>query len=441
MLARRRALIRNNAIWLAISLALLAGLLPLLAQRLPAIGPEPLEIQFYNFSNADTFIIPADTFSDQVTTGSTQLLGSSQAITLTRLQQPPPIPEQFGGDILKAVGAGGLLAGGAGFDAAHIPGARLNPVWGFLYNSGIPFGPDFDEYLGFLYGSPESNPPNLTTGLQRLQQTLDRANANVVVIPIASSSEQEAGYFPQPIGDAKSANGIGLAGLCAEPWTFRYLPPAQNVLDLACDQLVEDGIIAEKTINFARAVSGGGILDAVMDGRVQAFELFTPAGNLAALFQDPTRNPGTAGLRYVHLPSWHQPFLITYLIVNRDVWNQLSDAQRQLFEMMGREHVLSSYTENLSRQGEALQAILTINDNDDNLQNDMELVRWPDADLEPLRRAAVRFLDQQAENTRFSSQDREDYRAILAQLRRYIDSNHIYWQTRRVPPYKRLQLQ
>ena len=294
---------RNRSIVIAISLFFLAGLLTVLGALRPAAGAGPLTVQFANFSGAATFVEPVVDFSDRVQAESTEILGADQSITFARLESPLPTPNRFDGDLLQAVGAGGALAGGDGLDAANVPGARLNPAWGFVYNSGIPFGPNFDEYLGFLLGAPDDEQPDAMTGLQLLQQTLDETGANVVVLPITGSTEQESGYFPKPVGDVDGTTGIGLAGLCTEPWVFRYLPPAQNVLDGACNQLVADGIIDAKTISFTRAVSGGGILDAVIEDTVQAFELFTPSGNLTALFQDPERNPGTAGARYVHFPS------------------------------------------------------------------------------------------------------------------------------------------
>ena len=60
----------------------------------------------------------------------------------------------------------------------------------------------------------------------------------------------------------------------------------------------------------------------------------------------------------------HQQFLITYMIINKNVWNKLSPAQQALVVSVGRDHVLSSYGENLRQQGAKLKQILTANDND-----------------------------------------------------------------------------
>lgn len=56
-------------------------------------------------------------------------------------------------------------------------------------------------------------------------------------MPIVGGNEQASGYFMLPVGSGGATPGIGLAGLCGQNWTFRYLPPAQYVLDRACDDL------------------------------------------------------------------------------------------------------------------------------------------------------------------------------------------------------------
>jgi len=102
------------------------------------------------------------------------------------------------------------LAGGTGFDATYISGSDLNPAWGFIYNSGVPFGPNFDEFMGFLYG--KSIDDGTASGLDQLQQILDKSGKNIVAVPIVGSSQQGSGYFMLSVGNAGSTVGIGLVG-------------------------------------------------------------------------------------------------------------------------------------------------------------------------------------------------------------------------------------
>jgi len=299
-----------------------------------------IEITFRSFSGAAAIGPPADDFAAKLASITATTLGEKEKVKFTKISPRPAVPKEFKKSIVAAVGEGGPLAGGKGFDAAYISGSSLNKAWGFIYNSGVPFGPNFDEFLGFLYGKSIDN--GKETGLDFLQSTLDKRKANIVAIPIVGSSHQGSGYFMKPVGDAESMPGIGLKGLCQEKWTFRYLPPAQDVLDLSCDNLVSSGAIPKKNIKFVTAVAGGKIVKEITAGNVQAFEFATPLDDSSVLFKK-EMNPGTVKARYLHFPGWHQPFLVTYMIINKKVWDKLSEKQKTLVMSVARDHVASSY--------------------------------------------------------------------------------------------------
>lgn len=396
-----------------------------------------MEITFRSFSASAAIGPPADAYAAKLQKISEVVLGQTGQVKLTKYTPTPAIPTAFK-DIMAAVAAGGPLAGGTGFDAAYISGSDLNPAWGFIYNSGVPFGPNFDEFIGFLYG--KSVDDGKQTGLELLQEILDKNGMNVVAVPIVGSSQQCSGYFMLPVGGAGSTAGIGLAGLCEQNWTFRYLPPAQFVLERACDDLVARGVIPKKNIKFIAAIAGGGsLVKAVKDCQIQAFEFATPLDDVSQLFGLPEGNPGTVGTRYVHFPGWHQQFLITYMIVNKNVWSKMSPAQQALVMSVGRDHVLSSYGENLRQQGSKLKEILKANEKDKVAENDLVLVQWPEKDLVMLRDATIQFLNARASDAKLSEQDRKDYDKILESLRTYVSSNSGYWKVREVPSALRFQ--
>ena len=390
-----------------------------------------VDISFRSFSKSAAIGPPAVEYAAKLLSISTTALGESGQVKFIKISPTPAIPEAYKKDVVAAVGAGGPLAGGTGFDAAYVSGSTLNPAWGFIYNSGVPFGPNFDEFIGFLYGKSVSN--GTASGLDQLQQILDKNGHNIIAVPIVGSSHQGSGYFMRPVGNAGSTAGIGLAGLCQQDWTFRYLPPAQYVLDRACENLVAAGKIPKKNIKFVKAIAGGGsLVKAVTDGKLQAYEFATPLDDASQLFGLPEGNPGTVGTRYLHYPGWHQPFLITYMIINKSVWNKLSPSQQALVLSVGRDHVMSSYAENLSQQGARLKQILTANDGDKKAGNDLVLVQWPPGDLALLRDATIQFLNARVSDTQLSEQDQKDYGQILESLRIYVSSNNGYWKVREV---------
>jgi hypothetical protein len=394
-----------------------------------------LEITFRSFSDSAAIGPPADEYAAKLRGISTVVLGEAGQVKLTKYKPTPAIPAEFK-DIMAAVAAGGPQAGGKGFDAAYVSGSELNSAWGFIFNSGVPFGPNFDEFLGFLYG--KANDDAKESGIELLQRTLDSSGKNVVAFPIVGSSQQGSGYFMLPVGSTGSTEGIGLAGLCQQSWTFRYLPPAQFVLDRACDNLVASGVIPKKNIKFITAIAGGGsLVKAVTDGKIQAFEFATPLDDFSQLFGLPEGNPGLVGTRDLHFPGWHQQFLITYLIINKSVWNKLSPAQQTLVMSVGRDHVLSSYGENIRQQGSKLKQILAANEG--MAGKDLVLVQWPERDLALLSDATIQFLNSRVSDAKLSEQDRKDYANILESLRKYVSSNNGYWKVREVPNALRFQ--
>lgn len=386
------------------------------------------EIQYRSFSASAAIGPPAQAFAARLQAVTSTALGPTGEIHLIQIPGIPAIPTQFA-DIVAAVAAG---QAGGGFDAAYISGGDLNKAWGFLYNSGVPLGPSFDEFLGFLYGRSVDGGQ---TGLELAQEILTARNRGIVAFPIVGSPEQLSGYFREPMDDVRGHRGIGLAGLCQQHWTLRYLPPGEDVINRACDDLVADGRIPAKNLAFIEAVPGGGsLLQAILSGTIQGLEFATPLDDLSQLFSS-SGNVGTAGLRFVHTPGWQQQFLITWMIVSKPVWDSLDARQQALFQTVAQSHVAASYGENLRQQGAALQTILETNRGDP--KSEIVLARWPQRDLGRLRAATIRVLDERITNAALPAIDRADYARILEALRRYVRANDTYWDHRQVDPQLR----
>jgi len=144
-------------------------------------------------------------------------------------------------------------------------------------------------------------------------------------------------------------------------------------------------------------------------------------------------------VRYVHLPGWQQQFLVTWMIVNKGVWDGLTAAQQVLMLTVARDHLISSYGENLRQQGAALDFILNANKEDANPANDMVLVEWPKKDQERLRTATIEFLNARADDISLTAGDRADYVRVLEALRAYVRANDRYWDRRQVPTRERFE--
>lgn len=322
------------------------------------------------------------------------------------------------------------------YAAGYFAGGSLNPVWGFAFNS-VPFGPDFVEMVDFLYEGG---------GVALANRLLARRGVDVVALPVVGSPAQMSGYFRKPVGTpdcpagdvacAGFGTGIGLEGMCAEAWTLRYLPPAGNIVGLACD-----GFAAPRRLRFVQAIPGGGsLLTAIQRGTVDGLEFATPLDDddatqggffthAEAQAGSDGRNPGEIGLRFAHYPAWHQPFYIGWLVINRSaVWDRLDGAQRAAIEAAAREALLASHRASSSVQCEHLTRILGVNDGREQrgpgaetpgASADMVLAAWHPADLRRLRDATGRYLDSKRGGAAPTA-DQADYAAVLGALLRHL---------------------
>ena len=336
--------------------------------------------------------------------------------------------------------------------------AVSDPSWGFIYNS-VPFGMNFQQTLGFLYSAQLDGAGR--NGLALAQAMLDGRGGTQVVFPVIGSTMQGSGYFPRPVGkpdchagDAdcvKQGGGIGLAGLCTSGWRIRYLSPPEDIVNRACDLLVQRGAIPGKTLQFYPAVGGQSVLLPMQRSTIQGFEYVNPIDDLADFFPvknassarplgDPdagdldcspavafpippgtqancSQNIGQLGARYAHHPAWHQPFLLAWLHIDKTVWNGLSAAQRAAILAAARESVIESYYATESIACRKTKDMLDINDGVNQRNPDgtlrlidgkpvsaqMTLAAWPEDALKVLREARDAYLSSLRADKDFST--------------------------------------
>jgi hypothetical protein len=168
-----------------------------------------------------------------------------------------------------------------------------------------------------------------------------------------------------------------------------------------------------------------------MAGTLQGFEFATPVDDISQVFNT-SNNPGTVGLRFMHTPGWQQQFLITWMVINKQVWSAMTPAQQVLVQTVARDNLVSTYAENLRQQGAALKFILEINKKDGNPYNDMVMVEWPMRDQARLRDATIKFLNGRIDDAALPAGDRADYAKVLESLRLYVRASDRYWDHRDV---------
>jgi hypothetical protein len=350
------------------------------------------------------------------------------------------------------------------------------PSWGFTYNS-VPFGMRFEQMLAFLHDAKiEGSGGN---GLALAQSLLDSRGGTQIVLPVVGSTQQGSGYFPKPIGKADCApgdaeclshgDGIGLAGLCQSGWRIRYLAPPQDIVDRACDILVKRGTIPAKTLTFYPAVGGQTVLLPMQKHTIQGFEYVNPQDDFVDFFPvkeasaaKPLGNPdagaldcgpalsfpipadtksncsqniGQIGSRYAHHPGWHQPFLISWMHIDKEVWNTLSAAQQKAIKRAAKEALVESFKATESVQCAKLKDILDINQDIGQRNIDgtprlidgkpvsaaMTLARWPDSALAVLQEATNAYLAALAGPAEGKTDAQKDFTAVHQALTRYAE--------------------
>jgi hypothetical protein len=367
---------------------------------------------------------------------------SNGAVAFTAVQwQPTP-----GKSVIQQVGSAIDYR-----KAAYDNGGALNPVWGFIYNS-LPFGLDFERMFTFLYERG---------GLQLAQALVDARGLNVKVLPVVASEPQGSGFFQHPIGkafcngeaDCKRESGIGLEGLCQAGWIWRYLPPAQYILDGACKQLLQEGLIPAQHMSFVSSVPGVTVLGAVQQGFVTAFEFatalddadpatgFFPVQPTNAPITVAYQNPGHKGLRFYHTPSWHQPFYLGWVMINKSaLWDTLSPETQVALETAAKDALLESYQKSGSVQCDALARMFSANDgqvqlNPDGSERtidgktvsaDLKWSEWPKEALDRLRAATDAYLESVKTGTA-PLIDRQDFTTVLDAIRAYMAEIHYQW--------------
>lgn len=207
-------------------------------------------------------------------------------------------------EILDAVSTGKVQAGyaTAGNWGGKIPAARLF--------SSVPFGPEAPEYLAWFYSG---------NGNKLHQELYDANNLNVKVQLCGILAPETSGWFKKEINQPEDLNGLKMRffGLGA--------------------------LVMEKLGVSTVGLPGGEIFPAIEKGVIDATEFSMPVVD--------KRIGLKKILKYNYFPGWHQQATMMELIINKDVWNKMSDRQHSVIT-----HLCKSATLEAMALGEAIQA-------------------------------------------------------------------------------------
>ena len=272
-----------------------------------------------------------------------------------KIYEPGKLVAPF--DILDAVSSGKVNAGysGAGYWTGKMPAAPLF--------SAIPFGPEAGEYLAWMYYG---------NGLKLYQEMYDRAGYNVKVLPLALLAPETSGWFTKEIKGPEDLKGLRIR--------FYGL----------------GGKVMEKLGASVSVLPGGEIFPALEKGALDATEFSMPAIDRRLGFYKIAK--------YNYFPGWHQQSTILELLINKDVWNSMSDHQRMVIDIICRASMLDSFAYGEAIQFDAMR---------ENVQkHGVKLKYWSKEMLDLFRKAWEEVAEEEAAKDEFFKKVWEDLKAF-----------------------------
>ena len=233
----------------------------------------------------------------------------------------------------------------------------------------FPFSPHPEVYMAWLYQG---------NGMKLYQKMYDDAGYNLKVFPVAIYSSEGAGWFTKKIQKPEDWEGvkIRIGGFSAP--TLEKLGAVPTLIPF------------------------GEIFPGLEKGVIDAAEMGLPANDLrAGLYKV---------AKFYHMPSWHQPTTLLEFVINKDVWNEMSDAQRAQIEAASRAANVWSMTNAAATQTAAIEELES---------KGVEIVKW-DADMIATMRAAFNevIAEQMAEHPNVKTV-MEDFAAFMAEYKKW----------------------
>ncbi len=215
-------------------------------------------------------------------------------------------------EILDAVSSGKVNAGYSisGYWEGKMPGASIF--------STIPFGPEAGEFLAWMYYG---------NGRKLYQKMYDDAGFNVHVIPCGIIAPETGGWFKKQINSVEDLKGLKI----------RYYGLGGKVL--------------QKLGASVSLLPGGEIFAALEKNAIEATEFSMPAIDKKLGFYK------IAKMNY--FPGWHQQSTLFELLINKDTWNKMSDAQRMMMEIICKAATADAFAFTESIQAAAMEENVT----------------------------------------------------------------------------------
>jgi TRAP-type mannitol/chloroaromatic compound transport system substrate-binding protein len=244
-----------------------------------------------------------------------------------------PMMEVFG-----AVSSGAVAAG---WDWIGYWGGTV-PVTALM--GAMPFGPNPEVFLAWMMNGG---------GREILQKAYDKFN--IQVLPCHITAPEAGGWFNKEINTPEDFKGLKMriSGL--------------------------GGKVLNNLGASTQLIPGGEIFLALERGRIDATEFSLPIIDRQLGFQNIAK--------YYYFPGWHQPASWNSLLINKGVWNKLTDLQKNQLEVACMANIV--YT--LSIAPAAQVAVI-----EEFKKKGIDVRRFPPAVMKALQEESRKVLEQEA---------------------------------------------
>lgn len=283
-------------------------------------------------------------------------------------------------------------------DAGRVPLAIAPPAayWidgeplsiGPLLVSGIPFGFGAEEFMAWYYAAG---------GQELVQDIVDRRSlhGNVLVLPIAVTAGEPAGFFVDAVADDPDVfNASGI--------TYRI-----NLLGAKAMR------VAFPNLDIVDSPPGVVPVDAMCSADIQGAELGTLSVYPVLFFDRFSHERGDnvieCGFRHLYLSSWQQPMLSNWVIINRSFFAALAPHEQQAIRSAAMANVIRTLANDLARSAGTIDRVVSA--------GGTIHAALPPAVLQRLRDAVVEVLQRESDAD-------PDFAAIVNSLRAFAKDHH-----------------
>lgn len=266
-------------------------------------------------------------------------------------------------EVFGAVSSGAIPMGfdWIGYWAGQIPVANLV--------GSMPFGPSPDIALAWMFQGG---------GMEIIQKAYDPHN--VKIIPCHLVVPEAGGWFNKEINSVDDLQGLNM-----------------RIAGLGGQALAKLGANTQ-------LVPAGEIYVSLETGRIDAAEFSAPQLDKNFGFQEITSN--------YYFPGWHQPSSWDSIIINMDVWKELSEDQQFVMVEACKANITDQLGDQLNQQIAAIEEIEAAG---------VTVKRFPDEVLAAMQQAATEVMEEEAAKDPIFKEAYESLTAYVEKVGRWSD--------------------